>query len=158
MARCRGSTLILVLLGHDARHTRFSVPQRTLGPHRISRLLVGARTPGVTLEQKSSCCAREVDIAESAAGSPAFPIASSSNRRAISFAWSRPPYFTELSMATLELRRKLFECTRVCFNPRESLFAHTRRMMIDRGGFGRGIVADATSARRRLNGDHGAVV
>ena len=68
-------------------------------------------------------------IAESAAGLTAFPCASSSNRCAISFGVLTPsPYFTELSIATLVMRRKVFECTFVCGRPSASIFCHTRRI------------------------------
>src|SRR6266516_3919077 len=72
-------------------------------------------------------CSRMSSIVESEAGFTALPCAMSSKRCAISLGVVTPsPYFTELSIATLELRRKLFECTRVCWRPSESIFAHRR--------------------------------
>ena len=70
-------------------------------------------------------------IVESASGITALPARHQLEQRAISFGVVTPrPYFTELSMATLELRRKLFECTFVCFRPSDSILSQTRRMMI----------------------------
>ena len=70
-------------------------------------------------------------MAESAAGLTALPRAMSSKRCAISFGVVTPsPYFTELSIATLEFRRNDFEWTFVCGSPSFSILSQTRRMMM----------------------------
>ena len=59
------------------------------------------------------------------------------------------PYFTELSIATLVIRRKVFECTFVCGRPSDSIFCHTRR--IDdpvEQEIGRRVVAEHDHQRR----------
>ena len=73
--------------------------------------------------------ARISSIAESALGVTALPVAINSNSRAISLGVVTPsPYLTELSTATLAIRKKTFECTFVCGSPSASIFCHTRRM------------------------------
>src|SRR6476659_2121395 len=64
-------------------------------------------------------------IALSAFGLTALPSASRAKRRDISFGVVTPsPYFTELSIATLAMRRYTLECTFVCGRPSFSIFSH----------------------------------